>query len=232
MTADLGRVAGIAETALAPEAAAALPTAPPGPPWSVRFRAVWWWSADRELREAARDALPATMRTPRAPLAVCAGLLRYAETPAGPYDEVFGGVSLWWRGRPRLHVPFMAVDSAPSLVGGRVGWGFPKVLCAFDGAPASAATMRARADSWEVTATPEVRGPALPALLPPCTAVQIRPDGDLWITPMRGRARVRRARLEVAVTGSPSLTSWLPAGHASGVLVESAHATFGHPRRA
>ena len=61
------------------------------------------------------------------------GMVRYLETPVGPYDEVLGMVGSRTGLRPWGSVAFMSVDSEPSLVGGRSNWAIPKTLGSFDG---------------------------------------------------------------------------------------------------
>jgi hypothetical protein len=64
-------------------------------------------------------------------------LISYADTPVGPYHEVIGMVIVRHGARLLVHVPFIAVDSPTSLVGGRVNWALPKTLADFTGEPRS-----------------------------------------------------------------------------------------------
>ena len=96
---------------------------------------IWVCRAAREVRAA----LPASLRSWR-PLLLVTSLVHYDQTPVGAYDEVVASVILL-RGRHWVaHVPFIAVDSEASIVGGRVNWALPKTMAAFEGRPAAGAT--------------------------------------------------------------------------------------------
>lgn len=51
-------------------------------------------------------------------------LVKYRQSPVGPYDE-HALVILTWRGPSVVQ---MGVDSEASMIGGRRNWGYPKVL--------------------------------------------------------------------------------------------------------
>ncbi|HWA65418.1 MAG TPA: hypothetical protein VG899_03495, partial [Mycobacteriales bacterium] len=53
------------------------------------------------------------------------------DTPVGPYDEV-AATLLPGDGSAHGHIPFIVVDSLPSVVGGRANWLLPKALASFD----------------------------------------------------------------------------------------------------
>lgn len=101
------------------------PTAPPAP-WDTRFEVTSWWHRPR--RDTA-DLLPPPLRG-RGIAMVAWALVRYSRTPVGPYEEV--AVAVIPRGRGPAHIPFICVDSLPSIVGGRVNWLLPKSLAEFD----------------------------------------------------------------------------------------------------
>jgi acetoacetate decarboxylase len=220
MDTDLARIPGVAETTLTAEQLALLPDEAPAAPWRVRARGVFWWSRpDQRARAALRDVLPAAVGPDARPLLVIGALVGYTDTPVGPYSEVLAMVVLR-RGATVLgHVPFIAVDSPASVVGGRANWALPKTLADFDGAPAEGAAMTAHAQGWRIRATPRGYGPALPGpLLPITPVVQAGPDGDRWSVRARGHARFRLARVEVQLEAAPSLAGWFPAGPCRGIV--------------
>ncbi|WP_205739633.1 acetoacetate decarboxylase family protein [Georgenia sp. SYP-B2076] len=208
---------GTAETRLRADELAGLATDVPGAPWTCRVDALLWWRvAGRPVRAAARAALPPAVRASAAPLVRVGALVRYHHSPVGPYSEVLGAVGLLGRAGPALHVPFIAVDSAASLVAGRRSWALPKVLGVFDG-DARGGAVRAAGRGWGVTAVPHtsrVAAPGAGAL----RLLQQGPDARLLGAFVLGRGRVAAARVDVAVTGD-GLTGWFPAGRCWGAVV-------------
>src|SRR3954454_8322493 len=195
---------------------------PPAPtPWSTEVSAVLWWH--RAAPDAA-DLLPEAVRgLPTLPITVGA-LVRYRSTPVGPYSEVFASpVLLRPRhgrarpGRPRgpgllpaVSVPFIAVDSIASVVGGRAGWMLPKTLATAVWPPDGPAVLRG--NDWSVSVGVHQVGPRLP-LRGRLPLVQPQPDGGRArsLVRMSGRAQIGRA--EVSTVGT-TLPSWLkPGGH-------------------
>jgi hypothetical protein len=185
---------------------------PPPPPWRTQVAAVVWW---HRADPAARDQLPEAVRhLPSLPLTVGA-LVRYRDSPVGSYSEVFASpVLLRGRGRPGLPVlpaitvPFIAVDSWASVVGGRAGWMLPKTLARALWPPHDPA--RLETDGWSVAASVAPRGPQFPlaGILP---LLQAQPDGSRRRSTVRMRGRARFGRVEIATSG-PSLPAWLRAG--------------------
>src|SRR5437588_6813952 len=144
---------------------------PPPAPWTCRCQAVVW--SARPPRDAAEWLPPALAG--RRPLGVIGGLVRYLDTPVGPYDEVFAAIGLR-RGRGLAgHIPFMAVDSAASVAGGRGNWALPKTLAAFAGDMPS---LQAAGDGWRAAIHARPVGPALP-LRTAGANLQQWPDGSL-----------------------------------------------------
>ena len=143
------------------------------------------------------------------PLAV-GGMLRYRDSPVGPYAEVWAtpGVRLGRRG-PEVTIPFMAVDSLASLEGGRANWGLPKTLATFSSAP-----LAARGDDWSVRVAVLSVGVRVP-LLAVADLEQRDEDG----AELRSRARLRGvgrlARVQV-----DARTQWLRSGRHPAVLIE------------
>lgn len=229
MDTELTDIAGTAETRLTPDVLAQLPEQSAPAPWHGSARMLVWWSRLDPARAATvAQVLPAALRAAR-PLATIGALVSYKDTPVGPYDEVIAGVALRQGRAVFAHVPFIAVDSPASVVGGRANWALPKTLASFDGRPADGTTMTAAAGDWKVTATTHTRGPALPFVLPPLgKLVQVGPQGALWsvragIT--RGQARLARVTIDLTATGE--LTALLTPGPHAGVLLP--HITLALP---
>ncbi|GGO93961.1 hypothetical protein GCM10011584_33880 [Nocardioides phosphati] len=225
---ELTDVAGVPETRLLEAVASRLPPNASTAPWECRCEALVW--AARGSR-AAREALPPALAGSRA-LAVVGGFVRYADTPVGRYDEVLGLVASHRGLRPWGSVAFMAVDSEPSLVGGRSNWAMPKTLAAFEGEIASGATITGGGAgdlSWRVSAKPRVVGPPLP-LRASVMARQQFPDGVVRASRLRNRGWFRPALVRVEVESDGPLPSWLRPGWHLGAVVDRMTFTLGAPR--
>jgi hypothetical protein len=205
----VGAVPGLPETAVPASVLDRLPASVPPAPWRLRTRSVVWLS---------RGTAPVPgYRT--APVTVGAAV-DYLDSPVGPYREVFAGTLLLSAGPPSVHVPFMAVDSLPSLLAGRAHWSLPKAVAAFSGEIGG--RVRVAGAGWTVEVTARTYGPRLPAAAP-VAAVQ---GGRRTLVTVRGT--VRPAVVTVAATG-PTLGAWLGAGRHAG-FVAAGHVTV-HPAR-
>lgn len=111
---------GAPESRLSAEVAACLPAVTPAPPWRARVEATLWW---HPAGAEALAALPAVLRPRRA--LVVGAVVRYLDSPVGPYAEVLGAVV---PGLLRVHVPFLAVDGLAQVAGGRAHWALPQAL--------------------------------------------------------------------------------------------------------
>jgi hypothetical protein len=231
MNTELASLPGTVESELTDEMLAQLPETAPLAPWQLAA-SVLSWSArpDSDAVEAVRAVLPSALRD-ATPLLTVGMLISYAETPVGRYDEIIGAVLLR-QGRVLFtHIPFIAVSSAASVVGGRANWSLPKTLASFDGHPASGRTMTARGNGWEVAASARTRGPALPFVLPPLVRlVQVDPQGRRWSAPVRASGWFHAARVTVKVTSTGDLGSWLPRGPQVGLMTPKATSTLPAPR--
>jgi hypothetical protein len=215
---EITGVGGVPEAAVSQALLATLPPNDAPAPWSVTCEAVIWFS---RARPAAAEALPPTLRGSK-PLVVVGGMVRYSDTPVGPYDEVFGLVGSRTGRTGWGSVCFMSVDSPASLVGGRANWAMPKTLGAFAGDIGHGRSIVARgADEteWSVTATPRVLGPRLPARSRAITRQEF-PGGRVGDSRLSARAKVRLARVDVEVSSSGDLASWLRPGRHLGAVVE------------
>jgi hypothetical protein len=190
------------ESRLPAALAAQLPASTPGPPWDCRVRAVVWV-------QKAPSPLPSSFRYAGRIRAVTVGaVVDYLESPVGPYREVFAGPLLRGTVLPVVHVPFIAVDSLPSVHGGRAHWSLPKAIATFsdDGRTATG-------DGWSVAVTATERGPRLPLRGPLVNAQK----EQRAVISLRGRGRLARVRVEA--TGLV-LGGWLGSGTHHGVVAE------------
>ena len=229
------RLPGAPESVLSDEQLAALPTNEAPAPWRLRASAlVWTGRPDARVRATLAEIVPAQVSVGATPVATVGALINYLWTPVGRYSEIIGMV-VYRRGASLFtHVPFIAVDSATSVVGGRANWALPKVLATFEGRPADQVPMTAEGPSWRVTAPARASRLPLPMFAPMLVPmVQLAADGLRWSARPAGYGLVRPARVEVGVTGKaagePSLASWFPAGSRTGVLGAQLSASLGAP---
>lgn len=215
-TMDLRSVPGVPECTLTDDVVAALPAEAAASPWTVRCSSITWYG--RGGRAAGRAAGSAVVPSGRA-LATIGGLVSYADTPVGAYHEVFGVVAYRDGRTVRGTIPFMAVDSLTSLVGGRGNWSLPKTMARFTGEPsASRCAMTAEGDGWLVRATARPFGPSFTI---PMTSLLVQqwPDGHLRESHLTGTGRSRSALVTVEVDSRANLPQWLrPGRHIGSVL--------------
>lgn len=232
---DVSLVPGAGETALDAGTRALLPCDAPPAPWRCRADALLWFARPSGR---ARQALEPAVARHGAPIAVIGGFVRYTDTPVGRYDEVLAAVVLMTRRGPRGSVPFMAVDSPASLLGGRANWSLPKTLVRFSGAPAPATPVSAATPAWAVRA----RARALPRGVPVGAAgrlLQQWPDGLVRSSRLRSTGAATPAVVRVDVRSTGSLPDWLRPGRHPGVLLDdvdftlepAGEATAGRPSR-
>lgn len=224
---DLQAVPGVPESTLDAATLAQLPDSAPPAPWEVRCSAIVWF--DRASRTALSALDPAVASLGR-PVTVIGGMVRYDDTPVGTYDEVFGVVGLR-RGMGVIgSVPFMAVNSHASLVGGRSNWSLPKSIAAFTGAPGSGSTfaasgVNATGAEWSVRASARAIGPSLPVRRAARLA-QAWPDGVVRESTMHARGRMQLAMMHVEVSSSGPLGTWLRSGRRLGAIVSDSTFTL------
>jgi Acetoacetate decarboxylase (ADC) len=190
------------------------PEIPPAP-WRSSVDALLWL---HPATPAARALLPPQLAARAGITVTIGGLISYRDGPVGPYAEVFGA-PIMLRGEPMLsHVPFMAVDSAASVAGGRGNWALPKELADFDGDPGRPGAVTAHGDSWELRITTTARAHRLPIAMA-MRAAQVWPDGKVRTFSVRMRGRGRLARVQVEHLAPSPLRDWLVEGRHLGVLV-------------
>lgn len=225
---DLGRIPAVRHARLSPEDLAQLPAGAPAPPWTCEVEAtVWWHRAPR----GAGALLPAPLVEQAGPRVTLVMLVRYLDSPVGPYAEVVAAPRLL-RPRPgaglvRAHVPFIAVDDLASIAGGRAGWALPKTVARFGGPPGEA-PVRAQGPGWWVRGEPLEPGRALPVAVG-VTLAQVDADGVVHAAAVRLRGRARRARVDVDVDRHSGLDQWLRPGAHRGVVC-SGRLRIGAPR--
>jgi hypothetical protein len=179
-----------------------LPASTPGPPWDCRVRAVVW------VQRAPSPLPSSSLYAGRVRALTLGAVVDYLESPVGPYREVFAGPLLRGTVLPVVHVPFIAVDSLPSVHGGRAHWALPKTTASF-----SADGRSATGDGWSVAVDARERGPMLPLRGP---LVNAQTEQRALIS-LRGRGRL--ARVHVAADGLV-LRGWLGTGTHPGVVAE------------
>lgn len=223
MSFDLAAVPGVPETQLSPDVLASLPVNLAPAPWTVQADAVVWWGRPSA---AAQRALPDALARNSRAVVVVGGMVRYRESPVGPYDEVFGVIGCRRGRRFFSTVAFMAVDSPSSLVGGRTNWSMPKTLAQFSGSPsAQMSAQGAGGEDWAVTSRARVIGPALPAR-GGGRVEQVFPDGLVRGCRMSSRGRARTALVSVGVSSTGTLPEWLRPGRHLGAVLDGMEMSF------
>lgn len=197
------------ESRLPAELAAQLPASTPSAPWSCRVRAVIWV-------QRAPSPLPSSSPFAGRTRGVAVGMLvDYLASPVGPYREVLVGQLLRGSLLPVVHIPFIAVDSLPSVHGGREHWQLPKAYADFDGPTATG-------DGWSVTAEPRAYGLRLPVRGP------FGNDQGAGRATIRLRGTGRLARVAVRTSGL-TIGPWLGDGTRWGLVAEG-EMVVGPPR--
>jgi len=202
--------------------------APPPPPWHSEVEALLWLGPAQA--GPARELPPALGGRP-APPVVLGGLIAYRSGPVGPYAEVFAALGLVWRGGPAGHVPFMAVDSAASVAGGRGNWALPKELATFAGDRRSLGfpgRTVVRGNGWSLEAAVRMRPRALP-LAAAGACVQAWEDGVARRFGVVLRGRGRLASVDVRAGDAGPLPPWLAPGRRPALLLAGSQ-VVGPPR--
>ncbi len=223
---DLALLPGVPESRLPREVVEQLDLEVRPPPWSCRFEAVLWM---HRATPSAASALPAVLRS-RAGVPITLGaFIHYLRTPVGPYSEVAAMPRLFPGRAVRGHIPFIAVDSVPSLCGGRAHWALPKMLARFSSGSSTGEPLEGRGAGWWMRAAASPRGPSFPLKLS-LHGVQLRSSQTpvAFRSALRGRARL--AIVDVDVDPACSMASWLRAGRHLGVVVTSGRMRLGPPR--
>jgi acetoacetate decarboxylase len=220
---DVVALADVTGAGLALDVAEQLPASTPGPPWTVTVSGLTWMQ--RATRDA-RSAMTAPL-TPRRGFAVTTcGFMRYLDSPVGSYSEVIAAPCLAEGGRRGyVHVPFIAVDSVPSVHGGRAHWALPKVLASFEWTDGR---VRAAGDGWSLGARIRRRGPRIP-VRGKAEIAQVDPHGRVGVATMSMRGWGRLVLIEAEVGAESPHAAWLTPGRHLGVEIGQATMTVGMP---
>jgi hypothetical protein len=189
-------------------------------PWTTSGPGLVWM---HRATPDARAHLQAGLSYDRALALTVAAFLRYERGPVGSYDELLAMPNVLLRERRlSLHVPFIAVDSEPSIAGGRENWALPKALAEFEWLQRGGLTQHVTAHGEGGSAEARLlwSGPRIPLWLRTRQA-QVRADGSVIAVPLRSRGIGRLARVAVRSDG-PTLPSWLLGGIHVGVAIERA----------
>jgi hypothetical protein len=212
--------AGLPETELPDNLVEQLPANVAPAPWLTRDCTVVTWL--NAIEPAALDAVPAAVRPAGATLVAWA-LVQYGQTPVGPYSEVAATVL---SGSPDGygHIPFIVVDSLPSIVGGRANWLLPKALARFewsDGGRAVTVTSdQPQSPAWSLSVTVEPMGTPAAAAIPSrvqqasTSGVVRRFDGEI-------RGALSAAKVVVDGKADGPLAALLMPGTYDGTMIES-----------
>jgi Acetoacetate decarboxylase (ADC) len=208
----LTSIAGVPESQLPRHVAARLPDSAPRPPWDCRVSSVFWF---HKAKPGATEVLPEVLRgSPR--LAVTIGaLIRYLDSPVGPYREIIAVPAFVRRPFPQAHVAFIAVDNEASVVGGRANWALPKVLARFGGAIGLPGDATVMGQDWTVRLGTTSRPLRLPTWLR-YSCCQLWPDLTVRQFPIKVQGWSCWATVDVEVSSAGTLGTWLASGRYTG----------------
>ncbi|MGB3484299.1 MAG: acetoacetate decarboxylase family protein [Mycobacterium sp.] len=225
---DLG-AAGVRETELDESTVSALPANRAPAPWIGGGHGIWWGGRlDEHGRAVLKRQLPDVIQRDAAPVAVFGFLLNWTDTPVGSYGEIGALVVMRRRWSVFGHVPFIAVDSPASLVGGRDNWAIPKTLATFDGDPGRDAVASTQGNGFMIRTERLALGPVLPAAAAKMLRLtQARPDGTLLSSRPMTAMLWQPARFAVTVEAGPELSAWLPQGECRGIVQRASRASTG-----
>lgn len=213
---DVATALGLSETVLPASLVDRLPDVATvaAAPWATKCHVVSW------LHPIDADAL-ATMPEPirRDGLSVVAwALVRYDETPVGPYNEIAAtllpddGVG---------HIPFIVVDSLPSIVGGRANWLLPKALANFawsdDHRAVSINPVEPATPAWSVSVQITPSGDATPLTIP-SKLQQVSTDGYVGGCEGTMEGAMRSATVTVEGHADGPLSALLKPGSYDGTM--------------
>jgi hypothetical protein len=214
MTHPVTAAAGLPETTLPADLLDRLPASVAAAPWRTRCSVVSWFHAPTR---AALDVLPDSLRPDRLS-AIAWSLVRYADTPVGPYNELVAVPIA--KGRGPVHIPFIVVDSPASIVGGRMNWLLPKALAGFawSGRSVTVTSDQPADPAWTVSATSRPIGPPLP-FASRFSVTQCSTDGEVRRFPARMRGLARYASVTVTGSAAGPLGSLLREGRHRGAVI-------------
>lgn len=231
MRSDFAQLSGVPGSSLTDDELAQLPPDSAPAPWKISASAlIWVGRPDAAARAAIADVVPDEISRGATLVSTVGALINYLYTPVGRYSEIIGMV-IYRRGATVFgHVPFIAVDSPVSVVGGRTNWALPKTLATFEGRPADRVPLSAEGPSWRVDATARASRIPLPVVSPKLMSmVQLAPHGALWSVRPSAYGMARPARVDVRITSEAGLADWFPVGTCTGALGARLHASLDRP---
>lgn len=187
----------------------------PPEPWDLRGQL---YLSVFAVPRAALPALPEPLASTVRPVLlggralVGTAWVRYEPGGTLHYRELLSAVLVHERGRPRVSITDIWVDSVASRDGGRALWGIPKDLAEFELAPSADGGTAASAaiGTGVIAAATVTRGRRLPGRWPTPMSVAQALDGRVKRTRVRGRAGLR------AATAAWQVTPDGPLGHLAG----------------
>ena len=212
---QLLEVPGVLADTLTSSLVGQLPAETPPAPWHSNIEMALW--GFRATAVSARQIGPGL--TPSLPVGGAA-FISYLDGAVGAYREILASprcVRARGVGGIHGHVPFIAVDSIPSIHGGRTNWALPKIEATFTGAPSRDAQLSAAGEGWQLRAEVRAHGPWFP-FRGAGSCAQPWPEGTARAFTSRFRGRARLAVVEVGLDGPDALTGVLPAGRHLGVV--------------
>jgi Acetoacetate decarboxylase (ADC) len=211
------QAAGLPETTLPYELLAKLPTSVSAAPWQTRCEVVTWL---HPLDDAALETLPETIR-PAGIALVAWALVRYADTPVGPYSEI-AATLIPADGSEYGHIPFIVVDSLASIVGGRANWLLPKALARFDwaddGLSVATSSEQPETPAWSINVRYTVSGDAAPLTMANHVQ-QVSTEGVVRRFDGEVSGSMRSATIDVDGQADGPLATLLRPGHYDGSVM-------------
>jgi Acetoacetate decarboxylase (ADC) len=209
---------GIAETRLPDALVDQLPAQVAPAPWHTKDCRVTTWM--HLLDTSALEVYPPEIR-PASIAMVAWALVEYGDTPVGPYSEL-AATLIAGDGEEYAHIPFIVVDSLPSIVGGRANWLLPKALARFDWSAdklaVSIASEQPAAPVWSVRVGITLADDAS-ELTVPNHLQQVSTDGDVRRFDGEITGTVRGARIEVEASATGTLGLLLKSGSYDGTMI-------------
>ncbi|GGF15840.1 acetoacetate decarboxylase family protein [Williamsia phyllosphaerae] len=224
----------------------ALPDTGSPAPWLIEGTG-FFFSA--RARRSDRDLLPPALARRARPLLRLGFGVRYSHTPVGTYNELGGAIVYARPDGVFGHIPFLPVDSAATMRGGRENWALPKVLATFTGDPVGSSAFTAAGEGWSVSAqigdtgreralsVPRIFGSSIAKKIPTPTISgieQVDATGQRGITGAENVADMRlivaTTRIRVSTQGSSELRRLFPDGSYRGGTIGYRGVTLGEPR--
>lgn len=224
-TYDVTQALGLPETLLPDALIGRLPSSVAAAPWLTSCEVVTWF---HPLDDDALTALPEPVR-PAGIAMVAWALVRYDETPVGPYSEI-AATLIPADGSEHGHIPFIVVDSLPSIVGGRVNWLLPKALASFawsaDGRSVTVASEQPASPAWSISVQVAVTGDAAPIEMANHVQ-QVSTDGTVRQFDGQISGLVRGASIEIDGHADGPLALLLRPGRYDGSVMSDGHFDVG-----